>query len=310
MTATDHKCGDQCADRPHTVCAANPDRYLELLHKTPVDTVCPNFYLLDHARGCRFECSYCFLKDMEYDFKKNTLFTDKERLLGELSDWVARDGLESYLANAGNMADSLAFENERPLWGDLVEFMREHAEKPGRPHTLLAVTKAGGDKCGAFFGRPPCRNVIISFSVNAPDAAADHEKGAATPHDRLEAAARLKKLGWRVRIRIDPMLAGYEYADIVERIRELAPERVTLGSLRADPTLEPMLAGADLFRRLEPPREDSIGRYPLAERLAMYRPVVERLRDVTSLGLCEETPDVWDALGLDRINKTCNCNPL
>ncbi len=287
----------------------NPDKYLELLHKTPVNTVCPNFYLLDHARGCRFECSYCFLRDEEYGFKERTVFTDKERLFAELKEWVEQDDLETYLANAGNMADSLAFEQERPLWGELVEFMREHAEKPGRKHCLLVVTKAGSDCCSAFFEREPCKNIIISFSINAPDAAKEHEFGAATPAERLEAARRLQEQGWRVRVRIDPMIKGYDYSWLIEEIRNLKPERVTLGTLRADPTLQPMVQGESIFTQLVPGPEGSISRYPDEVRREMYRAAVDRLRDVTSLGMCEETPEMWDSLGLDTVNKTCNCNP-
>ena len=291
-------------------CCISPSPYLTLLHKTPVDTVCPNFYLLDHAHGCAFDCSYCFLKDTLYENKKREVFTDKARLFAELKEWVQRDDLETYLANTGNMADSLTFEQERPLWGELIEFMRENAEKPGRPHTVLVVTKAGVSAFGAFFERTPCRNVIISFSVNSPDAARDHESGAAEPADRLAAARKLKKQGWRVRIRLDPMIKGYDYSQVVEAIRALAPERVTLGTLRADPTLFPRVEGIAIFNALDQPTDGSIGRYPLADRLGLYGPAVERLRDVSTIGLCEETPSVWEALNLDVENKTCNCNPL
>jgi spore photoproduct lyase len=298
------------SDAAHECACSNPGSFITLLRTTPARTVCPNFYLLDHARGCEFNCSYCFLRDTEYNRKERRIFGDKDRLFAELRDWVGRDGLETYLANAGNMTDALSFERERPIWGELVEFMRENAEAKGRSHCLLVVTKGGLDLCGAFLERPPCRNVIISFSVNNPEAASDHEKGAAAPADRLAAAKRLKELGWRVRIRVDPMIKGYDYSATADAIAAIAPERVTLGTLRADPTLIPEVGGVDIFAELDEPESESIARYPLDLRLAMYRPMVERLRNATSLGLCEETEDVWLALGLDAENKTCNCNPF
>ena len=284
--------------------------FIELLRSTPAKTVCPNFYLFDHARGCNFNCSYCFLRDTEYGKKEKRIFGNTDRLFTELGEWLAKDDLETYLANTGNMTDSLSFETERPLWARLIEFMRENAEKKGRPHCLLVVTKAGLDMCGAFLERPPCNNIIISFSINAPEASVNHEPGAASAEERLAAARILKKKGWRVRVRMDPMIQGYEYGGLIESIREIAPERVTLGTLRADPTLLPEVRGVDIFQKLDEPEPESIARYPLPVRLAMYRPAVERLRDVTSLGLCEETEDVWAELGLDYVNKTCNCNPF
>lgn len=288
----------------------NTDSYIELLRTTPAKTVCPNFYLFDHARGCNFNCSYCFLRDMEYNRKERRIFDDTERIFTELGEWLAKDNLETYLANTGNMTDSFSYENERPLWGDLIEFMRENAEKKGRPHCLLAVTKAGLSLCGAFLDHKPCRNIIVSFSINAPLAARDHEPGAASTAERLQAAKRLRELGWRVRIRIDPMIKGYDYSGVTAEVAAIRPERVTLGTLRADPTLLPEVRDVDIFKQLEEPEPESIARYPLAERLAMYRSVADKLRNVTTLGLCEETEDVWNALGFDVVNKTCNCNPF
>lgn len=303
MTCTDKHC-------TKARCLPNPENYLALLRSTPARTVCPNFYLLDHARGCNFNCSYCFLRDIEYNRKERRVFGDIDRLRDELRAWIAQDNLETYLANSGNMTDSLSFEKERPMWGDLIEFMRENAEKPGRPHCFLVVTKAGLSHCGAFLEHEPCRNIIVSFSINAPDAAQDHEPGAASTAERLKAARTLREMGWRVRVRMDPMIKGYDYSGLIADVAAIAPERVTLGTLRADPTLLPEVRDVDIFRELEEPEPESIARYPRAERLAMYRDAVDGLRDVTSIGLCEETEDVWLELGLDAENKTCNCNPF
>lgn len=300
---------DACTNAACAGCCPNPEPYLALLRSTPAKTVCPNFYLMDHARGCNFNCSYCFLRDIEYNRKERRVFDDTGRLFDELRDWIARDDLETYLANSGNMTDSLTFENERPMWGALIEFMRENAESKGKPHTLLVVTKAGLSMCGAFLEHAPCANVIVSFSINAPEAARDHERGAASTADRLAAARALRERGWRVRIRMDPMIKGYEYGDLARSIAAIAPERVTLGTLRADPTLLPEVRDVEIFKSLLEPEPDSIARYPLPVRMDMYQKVVDILRGTTSLGLCEETEDVWLALGLDAKNKTCNCNP-
>ena len=297
MTANDCSC-------------TNPDPYIALLRSTPARTVCPNFYLFDHARGCNFNCSYCFLRDVEYNKKERRLFSDTDRMVAALIDWIGKDDLETYLANSGNMTDAFSYELERPLWGLLIETMREHATAKNRPHCLLAVTKAGLDMCGAFLEHEPCPNIIVSFSINAADAAQNHEPGAAPTADRLAAAKKLKELGWRVRIRIDPMIAGYDYTEVIDAIADIGPERVTLGTLRADPTLLPEVREVDIFTKLEEPEPESIARYPLALRLEMYKKAVDKLSKTTSIGLCEETEDVWRALGLDYVNKTCNCNPF
>jgi DNA repair photolyase len=188
-----------------------------------------------------------------------------------------------------------------------VELFRDEAEAEGRPHTLLLVTKGGMRDCGPLLDVAPCANVIVSFSVNSPQAARRHEAGAACVGDRLKAARRLKARGWRVRMRIDPMIVGYDYAWVVEQVRQLAPERVTLGTLRAEENLWRFVDNG-LFSALEKPDDPkSLARYLREERLALYRPAVHALAHVCAVGLCEETADVWDALGLDTEARSCNC---
>ncbi len=282
-------------------------RFIELLRTTPSRTVCPNFYVLAHANGCRFQpsCAYCYLKASLWHEPKPVVFTNVKRLIREVHRWIRQNHLECYMLNAGNLCDSLSFETLRPLAGKLVEVFRKEAA--GRPHTLLFVTKGGRRECADLLRQPPCPNVVVSFSVNHPLAAARYEKGAASVADRFAAARALRQKGWRVRIRIDPMIVGYRYESVARTVKSLKPEGVTLGSLRAEPSLLRFAPHA-LFRKLEPsPVPAGLARYPLETRLALYRPAVRILRDICPLGLCEEGPEVWNALGLDRAGKTCNC---
>ncbi|HUT35821.1 MAG TPA: hypothetical protein VNE39_20205 [Planctomycetota bacterium] len=295
--------GDRCIRRKRKT------RFVSIFRTTPVNTVCPNFYVLAHADGCAFapECSYCYLKSSFWYLNAPQVFTNTEKLEAEVRAWLARDDLESYVLNMGNLSDSLTFEHVRPLTGHLVELFRAEAEAKGRPHALLLVTKGGVEECRPLLSQSPCRNVIVSFSVNSPEAARDHERGAAPVEDRLDAAHQLKARGWRVRMRIDPMILGYDYAWVIEQLRRLAPERVTLGTLRAEANL-PRFVENGLFDALVPPATPKgLARYPRDQRLALYRQAVEALRDTCPLGLCEETPDIWDALGLDKQAKSCNC---
>jgi len=153
----------------------------------------------------------------------------------------------------------------------------------------------------------PCANVVISFSVNSPAAARRYEAGAAPVAERLRTAARLRMRGWRVRMRIDPMLLGYRYAALARRVARLGPERITLGTLRAEPNLERFVENG-LFADLVPPAgRKGLARYPLPARLSLYRQALRELDGRCPIGLCEETPDVWRALGLNPAAKPCNC---
>ncbi len=283
-------------------------KFVEIFRSTPVQTVCPNFYVLSHANGCMFSprCSYCYLKSSFWFLKDEEAFINVDQMVKEIRRWIAMDGLESYVLNTGNLSDSLAFEEERPILPELVDVMRE-AEEQGRPHVLLLVTKGGTKECATLFPLEPCQNVIVSFSVNSPEAAKKHERGAATVANRLAAANRLKKKGWRVRIRLDPMMLGYDYSWIIQKIRDLAPERITLGTLRAEANLD-RWTEKGLFEDLERPDDPkALARYPRDKRMALYRQAVDALHDLCPMGLCEETRDVWEDLGLKPDEKSCNC---
>jgi spore photoproduct lyase len=281
--------------------------FVEIFRTTPPQTVCPNFFVLAHTNGCGFrpQCSYCYLKSSFWFLKGQAIFTNVDRMIRDVRRWIARNRLETYMLNAGNLSDSLSLERVRPIMPRLIDVFRQAAK--GRRHTLLLVTKGGMKDCAHLLKIPPCGNVVISFSVNHPDAARRFESGAASTTGRLRAARALKQKGWRIRIRIDPMILGYDYTGVARAVRALRPERVTLGSLRAEYNL-PRFVPNGLFKDLEPaPDKKSMARYPLAKRLALYRPAVRILRDVCSMGLCEETPGVWDALGLHKEAKSCNC---
>ena len=293
---------------PASVLRDRRTQFIDIFRTTPARTVCPNFYVLAHANGCAFRpaCEYCYLKSSLWHVGRAAAFSNLGRMLAEVRAWIARDGLETYILNAGNLSDSLCFEDVRPMMPRLVDVFRE-AEAAGRPHTLLLVTKGGRRECRTLLGVEPCRQVVISFSVNRPDVARRHERGAAAVADRMAAARQLKEAGWRIRIRIDPMFAGADYRPLARRVRRLAPERVTLGTLRAEPHLLRMV-DHDLFDSLEIPAEKGgLARIPLTDRMALYRPVAGILMGVCPIGLCEETRDVWDSLGLDADGRTCNC---
>lgn len=289
--------------------APRRSRFIELFRTTPPRTVCPNFHVLAHANGCAFApmCGYCYLKSSFWSRPTPRAYTNTEALLREARRWIRRDGLESYVLNTGNLSDSLAFEADRPLMAALVELFRAEAEARGRPHTLLLVTKGGPAECASILELPSCANVVVSFSVNHPEAAALHEPGAAPPADRLAAAATLREAGWRIRLRLDPMIAGYDYAETVSAVAAARAERVTLGTLRAEPGLL-KISRDGLFSALEPPAEPGgLARYAWDTRLALYRPAVERLRPIGPVALCEEPVEMWDLLDLDRERILCNC---
>ncbi len=83
--------------------------------------------------------------------------------------------------------------------------------------------------------RKPSRQIILSFSINSIPAATTFEQKTPSPLRRLTTAKKMIELGWRVRVRLDPIIfeSGIDYYEpICEQIADIKPERVTVGTLR------------------------------------------------------------------------------
>jgi spore photoproduct lyase len=221
-------------------------------------------------------------------------------MLDELDEWLARPG--ELRLNAGELMDSLALDGVIPLVDDLVP--RFAAQ---RRHKLLLVSKSSN--IGNLLKYDPEGQVIVGFSVNAPEVAARFEQGAAHPMHRVEAAARVKQAGYYVTLRLDPMIpvAGWReaYARFLEEVcKAVTPHQWTLGSLRYFSQV-PMWASkvgrdASVFRYgNEWCSGDRRRRISLPQRLSMYETAMDVIRqnqgDVP-IRLCKETVAVHGRL--------------
>lgn len=264
--------------------------FVKLFDKTPPGVRCPHFYELVLSNGCPYDCNYCYLRLTFRGRTDPVLFCNSwDRVRCEL------EGSPSGVYSTGELADSLAA--TPPLLAQALDWFSAQDQR-----YLLLVTKSVN--LSSLSNRPPSPQVIVSFSVNSQTAAELYEHSAPDPLQRLEAATRLKDMGWRVRIRIDPIivetgLPGYE--EICGAVRTLEPEMVTVGTLRQYP-------GLHRFAR-EAPRlglrkaDDGRMRYPVQTRVAVYRAIARWLD--RNPALCKETDEVWDALGWSFDG--CNC---
>ncbi len=264
--------------------------FVKLFDKTPEGVFCPHFYELVLSNGCPYDCTYCYLRLTFRGNKKPSLFTNDWPLVQRQIE-LAPAGVFS----TGELADSLAV--IPPLLLPALEYFRGLESK-----YLLLTTKSSNTKL--FKDLKPTDQVIISFSVNSPIAGSEYEHLAPAPAARLKAAAQLIEWGWRVRIRLDPIIweVGLDsYRDVCRDIASLKPERVTVGTLRQYP-------GLFRFAR-EAPRKglskapDGRMRYDPSVRQHIYRQVAEWLGFQPAL--CKETKEIWQYLGWSF--KGCNC---
>ncbi len=278
--------------------------FIHFFDKTPPGVVCPHFHILAHANGCPYECQYCYLNLTLRHHPKPTVFSNTARQFQEVREWLmAEDG--NAVLNTGELSDSLAWDDRTHLSRNLVPLFAEQ-----KRHKLLFLTKS--TNIANLRGIEPTPQVIVSFSLNAPEVSKRFEKKSPGPMERLAAALELKQLGWCVRVRIDPVIPidnwKEHYQPLIDTINELAPDVVTLGSLRYFKTLvNHARYGKDVFSYgVDNHDPDGRRRLPEQLRLEIYSHILSQLETLRK-GLCKETSEIHQQLDLPGRHQSCNC---
>lgn len=275
------------------------------------DNNCPRFWYVRDGFGCIFDCEYCYLQRFASTHELGAeLDPNVDELLRQVDAWMQRPGPLGLILGEvtdawgweATLQDIIVLRNLR-----LIERFRLQRTK-----TLIFLTKAVR-VAQRLASVPPSPQVVLSWSVNAGAVAARYEMGAQQAQRRLRDAALCRAAGWRVRVRIDPMIPcegwSASYQNLLDQVRdEVRPEQVTMGSWRPRPRdLMYRQAGAELREMLEAGPD---GRLRLRNRVEMYRQVFTALSGTgMQISLCKEELDVQDQLYAEFgiTEQACNC---
>jgi spore photoproduct lyase len=287
---------------------------ITLFDKTPypsqdTDVVCPHFVELKWANGCNFDCAWCYLNGT-LRFRpmgKKPYLKDLDKIRTHLENYFRQVRTPTIL-NSGELSDSLAFEgNGNALSRIIVPLFREQ-----KRHKLLILTKSTNIK--NILNSNSQNQVIASFSLNAVDVAKRWEKKAPSPKQRIKAAKRLFDAGYTVRVRLDPIVPVDNWVDgyreIIDRLFEnLKPERITFGSLRGLQSTINNSKDTSWVEYLDD-RSNWGKKISFEKRFEMYSTIIDYLKEkyeYSRIGLCKETVEMWDKLGMDYRKIRCNC---
>jgi len=277
--------------------------FISLFDKTQKEIVCPHFWELKPFVGCPFNCSYCYLQGTYYgkkEFRKKNL-KGLAKALAEFLKWADSKNLR-VLLNAGETTDSLASPiYAKEFLNEILPILRKH-----KVHKVLLLTKGGTHHIKPLLelNEEDTKFIIPSFSINPPIIFKKFEKGTANPHDRLKAAKILQEKGFKIRIRIDPMIPveGWRtyYTILVNDMFEkynLDPEVITIGSLRGLYKTIRFSKDKSWIKYLDKNAKTSWGlKVERKLREEMYTIVIEKIKSYGyngALALCKETTDVW-----------------
>lgn len=282
------------------------------LPSKPTDVVCPHFLELKWATGCPFDCAWCYLKGtLRFRPQKSKPYVkDYAKIEQHVRSFLENANGYDEILNTGELADSLMRERNGKPFSKFILSLFEGQER----HKVLFLTKSKNIE--NLLEGDYQNNAIISFSLNADGVARRFEKGAPTVAERIDAASKLAKAGYEVRIRIDPMVPVPNwqegYKELVDNVfSKFTPSRITFGSLRG---LQSTINNASDREWVEYLSEKSNWGKKVNSntRYSMYYELIEYLKEkymYTDIALCKETLEIWDRLGLDYKNIKCNCVP-
>jgi spore photoproduct lyase len=260
-----------------------------------------------HAWGCPCDCAYCYLQDEQTGWRP-ALRADTEAVLAEVRCFAAEADRPVRL-HAGEVCDALALDRLTDLSGRLVDAVRPF------PRTVTLELRTKTDRVGGLLAAEPAGNVVVGVTLCPARQARRFDFGAAPVRRRIEAAARCQQAGWRIGLRLDPIVvaAGWEarfdalLAELAERLDRDGIADVSLGVLRYDAALGRILRrrwprlgiGAGEYHRCA----DGLYRPSRPVRSAVYRRLIGRLRawlGEVPIELCMETAAVARDCGLEE----------
>ena len=262
----------------------------------PVDgekTRCCKLRTLDAVMQCAFGCSYCSIQAFYNENEIRIVSNLREKLEAmEIGDDVWHIG-------TGQASDSLLLGDDYGTLSALATFAEKH------PNIVLEMkSKAGRD----VFNRPWPRNMVFTWSLNAPTIIEKEEHFTASLTERLKMAEKARDNGNLVGFHIHPMFyfKGWEkeYGEVVEAIvSNFRPEEICMigiGTLTfTKAVIKRLREMGQESKVLQMELTEAAGKYsyPLDKKEKMFRHIYasfpEEYRKGVFFYLCMEDPSLW-----------------
>ncbi len=288
-----------CNDPRNTLfLSKNKSSWLKPCPATPLN-ICCGYYILNFAAGCPINCSYCILNGY-FESRSISIYCDVDRIEAELNTLLSNGKI--YRIGSGEFTDSLAFDHISNFSKFIIPIVLKH-----KNITFEFKTKSNNIKNLLEFKGD--RRIMVSWSLNPETIIKNEEMGSASLTERLEAASKCAKNGYRVGFHFDPIIyhENWEdnYSQVVDRIyKYVNPEDIgwiSMGGFRFPPNLK------DKIESIYPKTEIMLEEFVLGKdgKMRYFRPLrrkiykvmkaaFEKLHKNPPLYMCMETPRMWE----------------
>ena len=258
--------------------------------------LCCNYLTFNVYVGCTLGCSYCIMQSYLRNRTLEVRLPD-EQAIDAIKEVCLRHPNQTVRVGTGEVGDSLLFDPWFGISADLIASLR------GVPNVRFEL-KSKSDYVDHLLDVEHDDNVVIAFSVNPPAIIGSEEGYAAALPDRLAAAEKAQRAGYRVAFHFDPIVYGGEegleaYKEVARRIAEVStrdPEWISLGTMRYPTTLRPWIESRPYGTGEFVSTADGKMRYIQRVRATIYaamRSTLQSLLPRTPVYLCMESGAVW-----------------
>ena len=266
--------------------------------------VCCNYYVVNLAKNCVYDCSYCFLQDFLGNNPMQVAYVNVEDLLVELEEVFTQYPDRNFRVGTGELTDSLALDAIVPYTAYLLPFFNQQSN-------AVLELKTKSDQIVNLLDHSDPTNIIVSWSLNPQTVIDQEEKGTPSLAQRLESAKACLDKGYRIGFHFDPiiLIPGWEdaYQQLVNILCDSLPiakvEWVSLGSFRYRPSLKSIIKNrhpqTHLFTSEHLPSKDGKFRYLRPLRNHAYKTIRGYLKsrlEELNIYICMETQEIWEGV--------------
>jgi len=275
------------------------------------DVLCCNYCVIDIVENCPLDCTYCILQTF-INKPAITIHVNVEEIIEKTVTAIKSEPERQFRVGTGEHTDSLALDDDLNINAMLVKNFSKLENA-----TLELKTKS--DNIDPLINLDHQGRTVVAWSLNPPDIVKKHELKTASLENRLEAAAKLARVGYKIAYHLDPIIFYPDwkkgYQKTVELMLKSVPNEniawISLGTLRYIPALkktaEERFKGLSIFSNEFTPAHDGKMRYLKPIRRELLTSISHWIKARSSsipLYLCMEKHSIWnDALGV------CPANP-
>lgn len=182
-------------------------------------------YYFSHLYNCPYDCEYCYLQG-QYRSAYFVLFVNYEDFAAEIRKIAKSHHSERVTFFSGYDCDSLALEH---VTGFAEYFISCFEQIPNAQMELR--TKSA--QVQSLLDLPTPKNTFVTWTLSPQEICEQWEHRAPNLKARIQALKKLKEKGWRIQIRLEPVIAFQGWKEAYEAFFTLLKKEIDLQKIEA-----------------------------------------------------------------------------